>query len=88
MMTTVVLLLFAVERRTEESSDASRTQLAAARAPVPRAVQGKEPKVIVPAVLKVERLDDQALMELLDGMPMALVDYPDGKQQLLMIAGR
>ena len=36
--------------------------------------------------LRVERLNDQELLEMLDGMPVALASYPDGKQALMVIA--
>lgn len=37
------------------------------------------------ASLKIERIDDQQLMEMLADMPVALVKYPDGNRRLMMV---
>ncbi len=43
------------------------------------AAQTEEP------MIRIERVSDQELLDLLEGSPVALVELPDGKRQLLMI---
>lgn len=38
-----------------------------------------------PAEWKVDRIDDQELLDLLQEMPVALVKYPDGNRRLMMV---
>ena len=35
----------------------------------------------------VERLDDDALLDLLDATPSALVEWPDGRKELVLVVG-
>ena len=35
----------------------------------------------------IERLDDNALLDLLDATPSALVEWPDGRKELLLVVG-
>jgi len=37
--------------------------------------------------LPIERLDDEGLLELLDATPSALVEWADGRQELLLVVG-
>jgi hypothetical protein len=53
----------------------------------PRIALQTETAMTLPAAAQqpVQRLDDEELLELLDSTPSALVEWPDGRQALLLV---
>jgi len=76
----ILAILFALLRSEPRASTHSISLIAATETPAPPL-----PAEAKPAHFEIERVDDEGLLDLLADIPTALVQWPDGRQALMLV---